>query len=137
MQPRWDEMDREPSRSVATLQAVDIPVEPGVYALYLDEDRIYVGKASSLRNRIWRNHLGRGAVMANSALRRNVAQHLGIATAADLKEGRYQPTLAEVQAIRSWLDGCDIAWRVCQTPSGAMRLEAAMKLEFMPPLTKR
>jgi len=34
-----------------------------------------------------------------------VAEHLGIATAADIKARRYQPTPDEVRAVRDWLDG--------------------------------
>jgi hypothetical protein len=34
--------------------------------------------------------------MTNSALRRNPAEHLGYATAADIKAGRYQCTSDEI-----------------------------------------
>jgi len=63
---------------MASLRSSDIPESPGVCALYRDDSRMYVGKADCLRDRIWKNHSGRGAVMTGSAMRRNVAEHLGI-----------------------------------------------------------
>ena len=62
---------------MATLTAGDLPVGPGVYALYGDGDRMYIGKADSLRDRVWKNHSGRGQLMTTSAMRRNIAEHLG------------------------------------------------------------
>ena len=60
-------MDGRPQMSMASVAAEEIPVSPGVYALYRGRTRMYVGKADSLRNRIWKNHSGRGAVMTGSA----------------------------------------------------------------------
>ncbi|MDX6589626.1 MAG: hypothetical protein QOI84_900 [Solirubrobacterales bacterium] len=71
---------------------------------------MYLGKADSLHNRIWRNHSGLGAVVTGSVMRRNIAEHLTIASAADIKTWRYQPTPEEIAAVRDWLDGCSIAW---------------------------
>jgi hypothetical protein len=130
-------MDGRPRRSMRDLVAADIPASPGVYALYRGAERMYVGKANSLRDRIWKNHSGRGAVMTSSAMRRNIAEHLGIATSADIKARRYQPSPAEVQWVRDWLDGCDIAWVQCETNAGAETLEDEFKREHRPPLTKR
>jgi len=39
--------------------------------------------------------------MTGSALRRNIAEHLGISTAADIKARRYQPSPEEVDAVRA------------------------------------
>lgn len=130
-------MDELQRRSVRDLRADDIPMSAGVYALYRDGARSYVGKAGCLRDRVWKNHSGRGAVMTSSALRRNIAQHLGIATAADIKARRYQPTPAEVVRVREWLEGCDIAWCECEDERLAVALETAIKAEYRPPLTKR
>ncbi len=117
--------------------AGDIPASPGVYALYREDDRrVYVGKANSLRDRIWRSHSGRGEVMTSSALRRNIAEHLGFATAADIKARRYQPTEEQRQAVRSRLDECNIGWIECDSSATALDLEAQLKSEFKPPLTK-
>jgi len=122
---------------MATLTVGDLPVDPGVYALYRDGDRKYVGKADSLRDRVWKNHSGRGQLMTTSAMRRNIAEHLGIATPADIKARRYQPTPDEVASVRAWLDECDIAWVACPTAQAAVDLEDKMKVEYKPPLTKR
>jgi hypothetical protein len=130
-------MDRQPRRSMKHLVRDDIPTSPGVYALYRSGERVYAGKADSLRERIWKNHSGRGPVMTSSALRRNIAERLGIASAADIKAGRYQPDPGEVARVRVWLDRCEIAWRECESSAAALRLETAMKAEEMPPLTKR
>jgi hypothetical protein len=122
---------------MASMAAEEIPLSPGVYALYRGKTRMYVGKADCLRNRIWKNHSGRGAAMTNSAMRRNIAEHLGIATAADIKARRYQPTPEEVSLVRAWLDGCHIAWITCESKAGAKDLEDELKTEHRPPLTKR
>ena len=96
-----------------------------------------LGKANSLRDRVWGNHSGRGMSLTGSALRRNVAEYLGIASAADIKTGRYRPTAEEVAKVRAWLDGCDVAWVECETPAAALRLEYEMKADGKPPLTKQ
>lgn len=136
-EPFWREMNGRPRRSMKTLRAEEVPTTPGVYALYRDGEQMYVGKASSLRDRVWKNHSGRGMVMTSSAMRRNVAEHLGLATAADIKAGRSKPTSEQVAAVREWLDGCEVAWRECETEPVAVKLEATMKAEYRPPLTKR
>ena len=85
----WEKMDARPRSAVSELKKSDIPMEPGAYALYCNAQRMYVGKAASLQRRIWTNHCGKGAVMTGSALRRNIAEHLGIAAPADIKSTRY------------------------------------------------
>jgi hypothetical protein len=89
------------------LKKADIDDQPGVYAVYRGGHPVYVGLAEkqSLRDRIWKNHSGRGAVMTGSAFRRNVAEHLGIASARDIKNRAYQPTPSEVARVRKWIDG--------------------------------
>jgi hypothetical protein len=122
---------------MAALRAADIPESPGVYALYREGLRIYVGKAGCLRDRVWRNHSGRGAVMTGSAMRRNIAEYLGFGSANDIKERRLTPTPEQVVAVRDWLDTCEIAWLECDSEPAAKRLEDEMKMEYLPPLTKR
>ncbi len=119
------------------LKQSDIPPSPGVYALYRRGRPMYVGKATSRQDRVWKNHSGRGTGMGTSALRRNVAEHLGIATAKDIKDRIYKVTDAEASRVRRWLDGCEIAWRECETEAAAKALETAMKAEYLPPLTKK
>jgi hypothetical protein len=116
-------MDARERRTMAALKAADVPEPPGVYALYRDGRRMYVGKADCLRDRVWKDHSGRGAVMTGSALRRNIAERPGIASSADIKARRYQPTPDEALAVRAWLDGCDIAWVECDTNAAAKALE--------------
>jgi hypothetical protein len=135
--PLWSRMNARPRRPMRELVASELPETPGVYALYRGTQPMYVGKADCLRDRVWKNHSGRAAVMTGSALRRNVAEHLGIATAADIKARWYQPTPEEVRAVRDWLDGCDIAWVECESKAAAKSLEDAFKAEHKPPLTKR
>lgn len=136
-EPLWKRMDRSPRTSLSELQASHLPETPGVYALYRGDDRVYVGKAKDLRGRVWRNHSGRGHSLTGSAMRRNVAEELGIASAADIKFGRYRPTDDDVLRVRSWMEECDIAWLTCESESDALALEDGLKREFRPPLTKR
>jgi hypothetical protein len=130
-------MDAQARFSMRDLRAADIPETPGVYALYRRGGRMYVGKADRLRDRVWKSHCGHGRVMTGSAMRRNVAEHLGIASADDIYNRRYQPTPDEVKAVRDWLDGCQMTWLECRTKEAAKRLETRMKEEFKPPLTKQ
>jgi len=135
--PLWSVMDQRARIVLADLLKADIPASPGVYALYRDDQRVYMGKAASLCDRIWKNHCGRGAVMTGSALRRNIAEHLKIASSADIKARRYRPTADEIAAVRLWLDGCEVAWIERVSQQAAEQHEGALKAEYMPLLTKR
>jgi len=135
--PLWDEMDARLRRRLDTLRRRDVPTTPGVYALYRNGDAQYVGKASSLRTRFWGKHMGRGASMTGSALRRNVTDLLGIASAADIKARRYLPTADDAARVVAWIRACEVAWIETPTPADALDLEDAMKAEKLPPLTKR
>lgn len=106
-----------------------------MYAWYRDGTAIYVGKADSLRDRLGR-HLGRGRVMTSSAFRRNIAELLGISSAALIKSGAYQPNEEEVAEVRAYIEGCEVAWMTADTPVAALDLEDRMKAEWTPPLTK-
>lgn len=133
----WSQMGRRRRRSMSSLKKEDIPLDPGVYALYRSGEPMYVGKAKSLQGRVWKNHSGRGRGMGTSAMRRNVAEYLGIATATEIKEGLFRLSADEAGRVCTWLDRCEIAWRKCDTEAAAVVLEKAMKKEHMPPLTKR
>lgn len=109
---------------------------PGVYALYRDGAAMYVGKATSLRSRLWGCHLRTGKSMTNSAMRRNVAQFLDIASAADIKARRYLPTDDDARRVSDWIRECELAWIECESPADAVALESALKREFKPPLTR-
>lgn len=75
--------------------------------------------------------------MTSSALRRNVAEYLGVASAADIKARRYVTTPRDAEAVTMWLGPCQVAWIECLTDNDAKRVETAIKLEWLPPLTKR
>ena len=132
----WSDMHRCPRITMAKLDKAAIPTSAGAYALYRSGEPMYVGKAKCLRDRIWENHSGRGLGMGTSALRRNIAEHLGIAKASDIKVGRHRVTLAEAAQVRAWLDDCEIAWRECAGEAEAKKLEDEMKAEHKPLLTK-
>lgn len=133
----WSTMDRAVRVPFGGLTRNAIPTSPGVYALYREGERTYVGKASSLRDRVWGNHARTGMSMTNSAMRRNVAEHLGIATASQIKKREYAVTPVDAAAVSTWLADCEIAWLECDTPTDALELEGRLKVEFKPPLTKR
>lgn len=137
MGPLWSQIGEHRRRSMSSLNKDDIPLSPGVYALYRSGKRAYVGKAKCLQDRVWKNHSGRGLRIGDSALRRNIAEHLGIADANDIKKGIYRVSPDEAKRVRAWLDRCEIAWRECATEAAAEKLEKAMKREYMPPLTKQ
>jgi excinuclease UvrABC nuclease subunit len=132
----WAQMDKAARTSIQELQKRDIPNSPGVYALYREGERMYIGKATSLRSRIGGQHGGKGASMTNSALRRNICQLLEIASAANIKAGRYRTTSADAGRVSDWLQGCAFAWIECASPVDALALETSMRAEFKPPLNQ-
>ena len=75
--------------------------------------------------------------MTGSALRRNIVEHLGSASAADIYERRCQPTEEQVATVRRWLVGCEIAWLTCPSEPAADVWERSLQAEFLPPLNKR
>jgi predicted GIY-YIG superfamily endonuclease len=135
--PLWCAMNERPRREVGELRREDIPTSPGVYAWYEGGKPIYVGKGEDLQDRIWRNHLGRRLNLTSSALRRNVAEDLGIGSAGDIKAGRCRPTAEQVEQVNARIRACTIAWTTCESHKDAMALETRLKREWMPPLTKR
>jgi hypothetical protein len=135
--PLWRAMDRRPRHPSSTLTKAMVPTEPGVYAWYRRGRCVYVGKAKCLQDRVWGDHHGQGRSMGNSAFRRNVAEHLGIATANDIKEGRYRLSEEELKRVNRWTHGCDVAWLVSDTEEAAIDLEDRIKAEWKPRLTKR
>jgi hypothetical protein len=124
---------RHPAR---TLTAGNIPAKPGVYIWYRYGRPAYVGKADVLRDRIWKKHLGQSKSVGGSAFRRNVAAHLGFASAADIKAKRVALTADQLAKVRAWILSCQVAWIVCPSEGTAIRMENALKAEWKPPLTK-
>lgn len=132
----WQEMNALDRRAVPNVTRACIPLDPGVYALYRDGKAMYVGKAGDLQYRIWKCHLAKGVSMTNSALRRNVAELLGIASATEIKAGRYKPTLEDARRVSEWIRASEFAWVQCDSMRAAKDLEDALKREWKPPLTK-
>jgi hypothetical protein len=124
------------SRPVAQLERQDVPVDPGVY-LWRWRSRIaYVGTAGNLRQRVWNRHLGGGASLGSSSLRRDVAEFLlGIPTTETIK-GRRKLTADEREVVSAWLRSCDIAWRVMPNADAAGDLEDALRDAWWPPLNR-
>jgi hypothetical protein len=73
--------------------------------------------------------------MTNSALRRNVAEHLGIASANNIKTGR-PVTRPEADRVNAWLDECEESWLVADDEAASIVLEAQFKREWLQELTK-
>jgi hypothetical protein len=123
----WAEMHAAARRPPRHLTKDDVPSAPGVYAWYRGGTAIYVGKADSLVPRVWANHLGNSRSISGSAFRRNVAESLGIASAADIKSGRYAPTDVELVAVRAWIMSCEIAWLTFVTKEAAQQASATSR----------
>jgi excinuclease UvrABC nuclease subunit len=128
-------MDQAERRAVPSLKSAEIPTSPGVYALYRNGERMYLGKATSLRMRLG-SHRSKGVSMTNSALRRNICEHLRIATAAAIKARRYSTTRADAGSVTGWLAEGSFSWIECESPAAAVALEEALLREFKPPLNR-
>jgi hypothetical protein len=135
----WYMMDRQSRYLIGELRysQSDLPAEPGVYALYRRGRRMYVGETSSLYTRIWGCHMCLSKSMKTSALRRNVAEHLGFATASDIYAGADSLTDEQVKQVGDWLNECEIAWIERDSKKEARTLERELKNQELPPLTKR
>jgi hypothetical protein len=132
----WLDMDAATRRAPSSLTLDVVPVEPGVYVWYRDVKRMYVGKAQSLRKRVWGNHLGQSKALTGSAFRRNVAEHLGFGSSAAIKAREIDLTAEQLAAVRAWILGCEVAWLTCATEAEAIELETKLKVESKPLLTK-
>jgi hypothetical protein len=130
-------MDAQPRIAASGLSRNDIPVSPGVYAWYRENDAVYVGSAKELRDRAWGRHMGEGVSMGTSAFRRNVAEHLGFGSSADIKKKRVRLVPDQLAQTRSWILRCSLSWIECRSAAEAIDLEIAIKNEWLPPLTKR
>lgn len=132
----WYSLDRHQRVRVSEPFAGDfIPDGPGVYAFYRDGARQYVGGTKSLARRVRDEHLSRGPAARNSALRRNVAELLGIATADELRRGGVRLREADIARIANWLRACEVGWQECATEAEARALATQLKREYLPPLS--
>ena len=137
---RWARMDSQAGYPVRGFDPSLVPSQPGVYAFYRDGKPIYVGRAiasGGLQRRLKAQHLKTGNDLSWSAFRRNVAEHLGIASSTVTKQRPPQLTEDQVAPVNDWVAGCEIRWIACATEDEAAQLEVDLKNERKPPLTKR
>jgi hypothetical protein len=134
---QWSNMDEAIRYRVEELAAGGIPTAAGVYAWYRNGKRQYVGMAASLRDRLWKNHLGRSRALSSSALRRNVAHRLGFGPTAALKRREIALTSEQLDRVHAWLRSCKLAWLTCRSVTAAITLERHLRAECLPPLNQR
>lgn len=132
----WYALDRQFRLSVAHRLPGSVPTTPGVYAIYRGSARVYVGATGDLGRRIEQEDLSHNRSMRNSALRRNVAEKLGIAKAADIYSGAYAPTDADRERVARWLNECTVSWLECDSKSEAHHLKSALRSQHRPLLDR-
>lgn len=114
-----------------------LPNQPGVYAWYRNNAAVYIGKAKNLHYRVWKCHMGKSRTLGNSSFRRNVAEQLGIATTQDIKTKKVRLNETQLKVVRRWIIECEVTWIKCKCETDAIQLEAELKKEWMPFLTKQ
>lgn len=136
----WSRLFSMPRRPVMTLSRDDLPTAPGVYVWFRQGEPVYSGVAAGsggLRARVGRYHLATGPDLSRSSFRRNVCEHLGVATVARAKERPSVLAAADVEPVNAWVRMCEIAWIECPSPEEAKALERALHREWLPPLSRR
>ncbi len=136
----WARMDSQPRRSAADLKRSGIPSAPGVYAWYRDGEAIYAGRAlgeDGLRGRVGKDHLGVGNDLSRSSSRRNVCEHLGIASTSVTTQRPAQLTPQRVRPVNDWIRECEVTWLECNSADETKKLEKDLFAERMPPLSRR
>lgn len=114
-----------------------MPDEPGVYLWRHDGQAVYVGMATSLRNRARGKHLGVGVSLSGSLLRRSVCELMfGIPPDITGRPTTQKVTAEQAAAIRDWLLACELSWLSCATVLEADQLERRLRAEFLPPLNR-
>ena len=135
----WQKVSAQPRRTPGSLSRADFPSRPGVYAWFRDGRPVYAGVAAGsqgLKSRLW-THLDTGLDLSRSAFRRNVLEHLGIATVAMARQRPSALTSAQVAAVNQWIRECELAWIECASDQEAKTLEVALLAEARPPLNRR
>lgn len=106
-----------------------------MYVWFRDEQCMYVGKASSLRQRL-STHLRMSPDLSRSTLRATVAEReLGVSRAT----ARARPSVmtpAQVAVVNRWIAECGVAWITCSSPLAADELERHLRRERMPVLNR-
>jgi hypothetical protein len=130
----WASVEFLERRFAGKLERDDVPAEPGVYVWWHQGKAIYLGKAADLRRRIWRDHLRRSpSSVGKSTFKRSVAAELGIATRAELRQGRVLDE-TELDQVLGFIYGCEVCWTIAATQDEARDLEKALLAEHRPPL---
>lgn len=132
----WYALDRQFRLPVDHRLPGSVPTTPGVYAFYREGARMYAGATGNLSRRIEQEDLSHHRSMRISALRRNVAEKLGIAKAADIYSGAYAPTDADKERVARWLSECTVSWLECDSKSEAHRLKSALRSQHRPLLDR-
>lgn len=138
--PLWAKMNRQPRPPAAAPLGKEVPTSPGVYAWYSRGKPVYSGRAlgaEGLRGRIGKDHLKTGNDLSRSSFRRNVREHLGIATTAKTTVRPTVMTATEVEPVNGWIRKCEVAWLECGSESDAKRLEQNLHEKWIPPLSRR
>lgn len=113
-----------------------LPDDPGVYALYLNGERMYLSAAKVLSGRARMEHRFTDRAVGKSELRCRLAQHLGIASAADVRNEGFTVSSSAARRIRDWLRRCEIGYTPTTTEAEARRLAGALEESFQPPLNR-
>jgi hypothetical protein len=133
----WYVMDRQTRFRLDSVDLGFLPEGPATYAVYRNDERIYAGETGNLATRVFKHHLARTpSSIKQSALRRNLAEHLGIATAANLKTGRAILTDAHRDQLHTWLLGCEIAWAEHDGKAAATQHKRDLLAEVVPMLNQ-
>lgn len=123
--------------SVDALEKVDLPDSPGVYAWMRDDQPIYVGMATSVRKRVWSQHLSGGVSLTSSSLRRNICDFLfQISPAETANPNHVNVTPAQAVAIRNWLFECDIVWAESASTDAARAYRDQLRQQHDPILNR-
>jgi hypothetical protein len=113
-----------------------LPDDPGVYALYLNEERMYVSPAKVLSGRARAEHRFTDRAAGRSELRCRLAEHLGVASAEDVRDERVTLDSSAAEKIRGWLGSCEIGYTPTTSEAEARRLAEALEESFQPPLNR-
>lgn len=133
---QWVDLDHAVKHRVCDVIAVMLPAAPA-FILVSNGPAAIHRRATSLRDRLWKNHLSQSRSLTNSALRRNVAKYLGFGTTVALKRREITLTADQLARVDRWLRGCTLAWLVCDSAADAIDLEAQLRKEFLPHLNQR
>lgn len=82
-------------------------------------------------------HLDTGLDLSRSAFRRNVLEHLGIATVATARQRPTALTSEQVAPVNQWIRECELEWIECSSDQEAKLLEVELLTEARPPLNRR